>query len=71
MGVYEPLKRKLLDVFPDHLSSVAHLVRLGTSADVSFHFLKAVVCNYLVCIGFNEVHVRLFVFVSLLWECGE
>lgn len=25
--VYEPLKRKLLGVFPDHLSSVAHLVR--------------------------------------------
>lgn len=25
VGVYEPLKRKLLTVFPDHLSSVAHL----------------------------------------------
>lgn len=25
VGVYEPLKRKLLDVFPDHLSSIAHL----------------------------------------------
>jgi hypothetical protein len=27
VGVYEPLKRKLLGIFPDHLSSVAHLVR--------------------------------------------
>jgi solute carrier family 25 S-adenosylmethionine transporter 26 len=25
VGVYEPLKRKLLGIFPDHLSSVAHL----------------------------------------------
>ncbi|XP_024391705.1 S-adenosylmethionine carrier 1, chloroplastic/mitochondrial isoform X1 [Physcomitrium patens] len=25
VGVYEPMKRKLLDIFPDHLSSVAHL----------------------------------------------
>ncbi|KAG6543700.1 hypothetical protein Mapa_014884 [Marchantia paleacea] len=25
IGVYEPVKRKLLDIFPDHLSSVAHL----------------------------------------------
>jgi hypothetical protein len=33
------MKRKLLTVFPDHLSSVAHLVRLGRSADVSFYAL--------------------------------
>ncbi|KAL2609044.1 hypothetical protein R1flu_027617 [Riccia fluitans] len=25
IGVYEPAKRKLLEIFPDHLSSVAHL----------------------------------------------
>lgn len=26
VGVYEPVKHKLLDSFPDHLSAVAHLV---------------------------------------------
>jgi hypothetical protein len=26
VGIYEPTKRKLLDVFPENLSAVAHLV---------------------------------------------
>lgn len=55
MGVYEPLKRKLLTVFPDHLSSVAHLVRLGTvQMSVSTFYFPGTCCQILVFFRFNE-----------------
>ena len=57
VGVYEPMKRKLLDVFPDHLSSVAHLVRLGTGVDDSFHLFRGTCWQNLVCICF-KIHKK-------------
>ena len=35
VGVYEPVKRTLLNFFPDHLSSLAHLVQILSNVNLS------------------------------------
>lgn len=59
LGVYEPTKQKLLNVLPENLSAVAHLVILILPLDTPKIWLlsKGCGCNYLI------------IFMSFSWLC--